>query len=164
LIANETQLIFLHKIPHLKYITIIRNPIDIIISNYHHMKKNKDITLEEYLNIKSDYLRGPISFYFGGKEKALRNALQFDYIIRMDKFSDDIKCMREMNWKCLDVNRYRSGTKRNTNAIKELDSDNYEYIQNMLIDDIELYNDIYSRIEDGKIKNKNYSLNRRTKN
>lgn len=160
-IANETKLKQFHEIEDLKYITIIRHPIDIIMSNYHHIINKKYIELEDYLNINSNYIKNPITHYFSGTDNyqlALERALKFDYILRLDRLEEDINCMRELGWNKLDIYKYRKGTKRNTNSKKEIDKELYEHLEIKMKSDIELYNELYSKIEFGKFAPKKFML------
>lgn len=153
-IANETCLNHFHEIKDLKYISIIRHPIDIIMSNYHHTIIDYHISLEEYLDTDTNYIKNPLIYYFSGSNNyqlALDRALRFDHILRLDRISEDIHCMKEFGWKELDTNRYRDGTRRNTNSKNELDKDIYIQLENKMKPDIDLYHEIYNKINSGKI-------------
>jgi hypothetical protein len=156
MIANESFLKNYFNFDHLKYITIIRHPIDIILSNYFHIteiEKSK-LTFDDYLKIDSMYIKCPLSYYFTGTDNydlAYERATNFDAIIRLDKFSDDIKVMREFGWDELDVDKNRKGTKRNSNRNKDISEKMYNYLKIKMKMDIELYDSIHSKIENGKI-------------
>ena len=55
--------------------------------------------------------------------------------------------------KVLDINKNRIGTRRNTNAKKELSKDVYEKVCKELEEDIDFYVKMKSKIKDGKFIN-----------
>ena len=53
-------------------------------------------------------------------------------------------------WKVLDINKHRIGTRRNTNAEKELKREIYQKVCDELEHDVKFYLKMRSKIRDGK--------------
>lgn len=169
--SNETCLKYMHCDKSIKYVSIIRHPIDIIISCYHHqnegtksnisfhdfVKKKKllergKLSLQDY---ETQYFNNPLIFYFSGCSDiqiAMENAKKFDAIICLDNYKKDIRIMQEIaGWKITDVNSNRMGTRRNSNYKKDLSPDDYDYLKNQMKMDIDFYEELKSKIKNGML-------------
>lgn len=168
--ANEFYIKDFHLDSKIKYVTVLRHPIDILLSSYHHESKKgkhkKDFkfyldnkrSLERMKSIiyeeESSYFSGPLVHYLAcGKsvDLARERLRQFDAIIFVDNYQEDIKVMKDLaGWDYLDVNSCRIGTNRNTNAKKELNTKMYKKICRELESDILLYNEVKAKTINGK--------------
>jgi hypothetical protein len=158
------------------YITILRNPIDRVISNYYFIKQNekhflhqeltsKNYSLEKFItsgialeadNCHVRYLSGKIDAPYGKctpemLEAAKSNLIKsFSVFGIQEYYNEFLLLMREIHgWKIPFYKRYNK-TKRRAN-IKDLDSKTLEVITSLNSLDIELYN--FAKIEfEKKIK------------
>ena len=171
--ANETCLKHLHTDPKIKYVTVLRHPLDTILSCYHHelngakskisfdkffstkilLERNK-LAMQKY---EKNYFSGPLVYYLTGNDDASlaeERLRQFDAVIFLDNYDNDIKIMKKIaGWEILDVNKHRIGTRRNTEAKKELKKDAYEKVCKELKNDIDFYYKMKKKIKDGKFIN-----------
>ena len=168
--ANETRMKEMHLDEKIKYVTVLRHPVDTILSCYHHElhgSKSK-IPFDKFFSIKvllernklamqryeHDYFSGPLTYYLtGGKDVALaeERLRQFDAVIFLDSYQNDVKVMEKVaGWKVLDINKHRIGTRRNTNAEKELKREIYQKVCDELEHDVKFYLKMRSKIRDGK--------------
>ena len=171
--ANETCLKQMHIDSKIKYATVLRHPVDTILSCYHHelhgskskvpfdkffsmkilLERNK-LAMQKY---EKNYFSGPLTYYLsGGRDRQLaeERLRQFDAIIFLENYANDVKIMEKIaGWKVLDINKNRIGTRRNTNAKKELSKDVYEKVCKDLEEDIDFYVKMKSKIKDGKFIN-----------
>lgn len=167
--ANETCLKQMHIDPKIKYVAVVRHPIDILISCYHHEKfgtksnktfekfledrmlleRNK-LSLQKYENL---YFKHPLIYYFSGgsnPDLAKERIKKFDAIIFLDNYAQDVKVMEKVaGWKILDVNKHRIGTNRNSNHKKELSPKSFEILNEKMKKDIDFYNEIKLKVKDG---------------
>jgi hypothetical protein len=168
--ANETCLRYFFLDPKIKYVTVLRHPVDIILSCYHHQKKgtqsnksfnqfiDEEVLLERNkLALQKNenlYFNGPLIYYLTGSkdaELARERLKNFDAIIFIDNYAEDIKVMEQIaGWNILDVETYRVGTSRNSNAKKELSSGLYDEICRKLKKDIDFYEEVKSKVKQGR--------------
>ena len=168
--ANEHYIKDFHIDPKIKYVTVLRHPIDILLSCCHH--ESEKLKYKKYFKYfltekrsaerldsiiyeqESSYFSGPLVHCLAsGKnvEVAKERLRQFDAIIFVDNYQEDIKVMKDLaGWDFLDVNSCRAGTNRNTNAKKELNSKLYKKIYRELETDILFYNEVKAKTVNGK--------------
>ena len=168
--ANETCLRHHHLDPKIKYVTVLRNPVDIILSCYHHQtrgtgsKKSFNQFIDEEVLLERGklalqrnenlYFNGPLIYYLTGcrdAELARDRLKNFDAVIFVDNYAKDIDVMEQVaGWNILDVEEHRVGTMRNSNAREELNSGLYDEICRKLKKDIDFYEEVKSKVKDGR--------------
>lgn len=139
-IANETCL-GPHILHHTKiaYITILRNPLDRILSDFKHRRKAgdypEDMLFHEFIDSEIfPSLRWTNNFLIRTfikdsskkiiDERDLKLAKerlsQFNHVFFVESFQEDIIVMKQFGWIMLDTDKYRSGSRANSNAVQEL--------------------------------------------
>lgn len=167
--ANETCLKQFHPDKKIKYVSVVRHPIDIIISCYHHERHGtkSNVTFEKFLEnrmllernklslqkYEDLYFKHPLIYYFSGGsdlDLARERIRKFDAVILLDNYAEDIKIMEKVaGWKILDVNKHRIGTNRNSNHRKDLSPKTLEKLNEKMKKDIDFFNEIKLKVKDG---------------
>lgn len=149
------------KSDQIKYVTILRHPLDLIYSEYKHSSAaNPEVgSFENYIENaiwwNVPWSRSPLINTFGadkGEQAAYLNIDQFHSVMFLDTFADDIQVMKELaGWNILDINKYRGGTTSNTDTRKELaGTPLLKRLEKELERDIEFYHEMRMNWRNGQ--------------
>lgn len=151
-IANEGGLGKEHLIhPSIKYVAVIRNPMDILLSNTRHddrsSKTKVDYSDPSWIR-KTPYYKSPLLAYFSKNrnldwDTAMSRAKDFNALIFLDNYREEMKKMFGVaGWHNLDTDRHRTGTRVNSRAEQDLPPHIVKILKKQLERDLDFYHEL----------------------
>jgi len=120
------------------YVTVLRDPLDMMLSRYRHLCKfglYPKMSVAEYMltHRGNNFMTKMLGYNWKEPDfKRAREKLeQMSAIILIEDFQNDMQVMRrKFGWQDIDVTKYRSGTRSNSNAREVFQDD--RHLLNML--------------------------------
>lgn len=125
--------------PGFAYVTVLRDPLDRTLSQYHHHCRAHgitDVTFGDFIRkAKAPWLRNYITKQFAETnarpkditehdlQVAKKRLAQFDLVLHQGTLSDDLSQLRAYGWNDIDAAAHRKGTRANSNARAMLKDD-----------------------------------------